>query len=547
MIERVLVIIPARGGSKGIPRKNVRSLAGRPLIAYAIETARRSARRPDVFVSSEDPEILNLAGKLGAQIHRRDPRLAADDTTLDAVVVQAYREIVALVGHEYEIVVTLQPTSPLLTSATLDDAIDAFHADPALETLLSAVDDTHLTWARAGDRFVPRYAERVNRQFLEPVYRETGGLIACRGRTIASGSRIAQPATLLPVSGGEAIDIDTREQWALCEWYLSHGDILFVVAGYPEIGLGHVHNALTVANGLVRHRVRFLVTAPSELAYEVIAAHHHEVHRQHGDDLVDEIVRLSPDVVVNDRLDTGADEIRRLKAAGLCVVNFEDLGTGARHADLVVNAIYPELEVLPNHHFGPRYFCPRAEFVLTSSRPVVERVERVLVTFGGVDPANLTRQVLAALDEPCRDRGIALEVVVGRGYAAFETLAPFSSVPITQAVADMADRIRSADVVITSAGRTVFEIACLGTPAIVLAQNARELSHTFASEDNGFVNLGLGTDVSADTLRTAFTDLVDDAARRRQLQRRMLDNDLRAGTDRVVRLIEAALEEHVTR
>ena len=546
-MSRVLVIIPARGGSKGIPRKNLRPLAGRPLISYAIETALRSRHAPDVYVSSEDDEILNVARKLGANTHRRAEVLAADDTTLDDVVVSAFREIRETVGRDYDVVVTLQPTSPLLTTLSLDQAIDAFEVRPDLATLLTAAEDTHLRWGRAANGFVPRYTERVNRQYLEPVYRETGGMIVCRGVTIATGSRIGQPATLQVLTGGEAIDIDSREDWALCEWYLSQRDILFVVAGFAEIGLGHVQNSLTIANELVRHRIRFLVTTPSELAQETIAAHHYEVHRQRSDDLVEEILQLGPDVVINDRLDTEAREIGRLKEAGLLVVNFEDLGTGAREADLVINAIYPETQVLPHHHFGPRFFCPRAEFVLTQPRPLSEEVRRVLVTFGGVDQGNLTYRVVDAIYDLCRSRGIALEIITGRGYAAFDTLAPFVEAQVSQSVIDMADRIRASDIVVTSAGRTVFEVACMATPGIVLAQNERELTHFFASPEHGFVNLGLGADVDAEVIRRAFNDLVDDPNRRREMQQRMLDNDLRSGTERVARLIRRTVERHVTR
>ena len=540
----MLVIIPARGGSKGIPRKNLRALAGRPLIAYAIEIALRSRHTSDVVVSSEDPEILNLALKLGAQIHRRAESLSGDATTLDQVVLAAYQEITTARGHEYDVVVTLQPTSPLLTTASLDQAIDELRARPDVATLLSATDDTHLRWKRAPGGFRPLYSERLNRQYLEPTFRETGGLIACRGATIATGSRIGQPATLLLVSGAEAIDIDSREDWALCEWYLRHRDILFVVAGYPAIGLGHVYNALTIANELVAHRVRFLVTHESALAHDAIAAYNYEVHQSTTTDIVSAILDMQPDVVINDRLDTDESEIDRLKQARLRVINFEDLGTGATRADLVINAIYPETEELPNHYFGPQYFCPRAEFVLTRPRPVSDAVGRVLITFGGVDPSNLTYRVVDAIYAASRERGILLEVILGRGYGSVDSLAPYSDLEVHALVADMADHIRAADLVFTSAGRTVFEIACLGTPAIVLSQNARELTHFYASEEYGFLNLGLGQDASADLILANFLQLIDSSSNRREMQRRMLVSDLRAGTARVVRLIEGTIDRH---
>jgi spore coat polysaccharide biosynthesis predicted glycosyltransferase SpsG len=443
--------------------------------------------------------------------------------------------------------ITCQPTSPLLTTTTLDQAISVFAERPELETLLSATDDTHLTWTVDGDRFVPAYTKRLNRQYLKPSYRETGGLIACRTRTLRSGSRIAEPATLMLIAGAEAVDIDSREDWALCEWYLNSRDVLFVVAGYPEIGLGHVHNALTIANELVRHRVRFLVTRPSELAERVIASHHYEVHRQATDDLVGDILQLAPDAVINDRLDTEGAEVARLRSAGTSVINFEDLGTGAAHADLVINAIYPEPRAIRNHFYGPRYFCVRADFALTRHREVSDNVRSVLVTFGGVDPNNLTRRVVDAIHGECQRRGIELRVVAGRGYTNYESLATYADVTVDRAVVDMADRIRASDIVFTSAGRTVFEIACLGTPAIVLAQNPREQTHFFASPEHGFVNLGLGIEVGSEQILRTFIDLVDSPAERRRMQVRMLDNDLRGGTARVVRLIEGTFEAHGAR
>jgi CMP-N-acetylneuraminic acid synthetase/spore coat polysaccharide biosynthesis predicted glycosyltransferase SpsG len=539
---RAIVIIPARGGSKGIPRKNLRSLRGQPLIAYAIRAALASRHRPDVVVSSDDDEILGAARRLGASIHRRDPRLAGDATTLDAAICAAYPEIAASLGREHDVVVTFQATSPLVRPATLDLVIDRLLADPALDTVQTAVDDTHLSWTRRDGRYVPLYRERVNRQYLDPVYRETGGLIACRRELIATGSRFGKQVDLVLVTGGEAIDIDTRDDWGLAEYHLAHRDLLFIVSGYPEIGLGHVQNALAIANELVRHRVRFLVDARSDLAAAVLTAHHYEVIRPSGDDLVADAIALGPDVVINDRLDTAAEDTRRFHDAGVTVISFEDLGGGARDADLVVNAIYPEAEPRPGHHVGARYFLARPEFRAVDPRPVEDVVRRALVTFGGVDPADLTARVTRAIQPVAAERGIVTDVVLGRGYANEPPTAEPPRLIVDRAVTDMAERMAAADIVFTSAGRTIFEIACIGTPAIVIAQNPRELTHTFASPEHGFRHLGLGADVSDEAIRQAFIDLVDNAEERRQMQRRMLREDLRGGTARVVRLIEEAIE-----
>ena len=87
--------------------------------------------------------------------------------------------------------------------------------------------------------------------------------------------RIGTQVGVLVLEGPEAIDIDGPEDWALCEWHLGRRDVLFVVTGNQEVGLGHVHNALTVADALTRHRIRFLVDRESGMAADAIRARHH--------------------------------------------------------------------------------------------------------------------------------------------------------------------------------------------------------------------------------------------------------------------------------
>ncbi|MEX0626931.1 MAG: acylneuraminate cytidylyltransferase [Chloroflexota bacterium] len=537
---RTLVIIPARGGSKGIPRKNLRALRGEPLISYVIRTALASRFRPDVYVSSEDDEILSIAEKLGATPHRRPRGLAEDETTLDAVVFEAFREITAGRLDAYDLVATIQPTSPLLRTASLDAAIEGLLASGD-DTVISAIRDAHLTWTVNDGRFVPNYEERRNRQDLPPLFRETGGFLISRASVLTPDARIGDRVSLHLLTGGEAVDIDTLEDFNLCEWYLSRRHVLFVVSGYPEIGLGHVYNAITIATDLVKHDLTFLVDRRSKLALEILSGHHYAVTRQESGDLVEEITHLAPDVVINDVLDTSEDYVRALKKLGIKVINFEDLGPGALYADLVINAIYPERQIHPNHYFGHRYFCARTEFTLTAPKLVDGPVSRVLLTFGGTDLNNLTAKVLTAIHGYCQEHGISVDVVAGMGYQRFETLQRFAGVGVERNVANISDFMRRADIIFTSAGRTVFEIACIGTPAIVLAQNERELTHLFASEEHGFVHLGLGRDVEEATILQAFRELVEESGMREHMSRLMLEHDIRSGKDRVLRLLDQVI------
>lgn len=539
---RVLAVIPARGGSKGIPRKNLRGLCGKPLIQYAIETAQASRFVTSVCVTSDDEEILAVARGLGANTILRDGALADDAATLDPVVHDACLRLEVSGGEPFDVVVTLQPTSPLLRTGSLDAAIERLLSEPAIDTIISARSDPHLSWTLRDGRYVPNYQARVNRQYLPPEFRETGGFLISRRASVGPSGRIGKHVELHLLGPGEAIDIDTSDDWALCEHRLRRRRLLFVVTGNRTVGLGHVHNALLVANDLVEHEIEFLVDAGSELAAREIAARNYPVRVQSRERLVDDVLASDADAVINDILDTEEDYVGQIKRAGKKVINFEDLGPGARLADLVVNAIYPEADVsAPGHYFGHRYMVLRDEFFLVPAREVADVPRRVLLTFGGVDPANLTRRVLEAIHGECVDRGLQVTVVAGLGYEAFDSLAGFPGIELVRNTRNIAALMAGADVVFTSAGRTTYEVAAVGVPCIVLAQNDRELTHLFARRDNGFLHLGLGKEVAADAILGAFRSLLDSRELREDLAARMRAADLRSGRERVAGLVRRVL------
>lgn len=537
----ILVIIPARGGSKGIPRKNLRALAGNPLIYYSIKNALSSNHKPDVYVSSEDSEILSIAKKIGAKTLKRNLNDAEDATTLDPVIFRAWQQVQTIEQKNYDLVVTLQPTSPLLKVESLDSAIDKIIQSQEIDTIISAVNNTHLTWKTENGSYKPNYEKRVNRQQLPPVYKETGGFLITREKNISESNRIGKNVALFILSDKESIDIDSYADWGLCEYYLKRKRLLFVVSGYHEIGLGHVYNTLLLANDIVDHEVTFLVDEKSQLAFDKINSKNYPVYKQAEADIVEDIKKLSPDIVINDMLDTDKSYIQALKAQGYKVINFEDLGQGAKLADLTINAIYPEDEVVPNHYFGFKYFVLRDEFILTPPSPVKENVNTVLLSFGGVDPNNYTQKVLSAIYDECQVRNIKIQVVTGFGYRQLESLEAFQDVQIYSNVQNISDYMRQADLIFTSAGRTTYEIASLAVPAIVLAQNERELTHFFANAEHGFVNLGLGTLVDHPKILETFLHLVDNREQRQYMAQLMSECDLVSGRNRVVSLIKQVI------
>jgi spore coat polysaccharide biosynthesis predicted glycosyltransferase SpsG/CMP-N-acetylneuraminic acid synthetase len=503
-------------------------------------------------VTTDDEEIATVAGRYGAEVIQRPGALAGDDVTLDPVIHHAVTMLEAGQQYRPDIVATVQPTSPLLRAETIDRAIELVHSG-GFDTVISAVEDTHLSWTRDREgRFAPLYDERLNRQFLPPTYRETGAILASRREFITPESRIGPRVTIVELPPERAIDIDTYFDWWLAEKSMARRRVVLRTDGSSEIGLGHVYRCLTLAGRLLDHEVIFVMSDDLDLGTSLVREHHYSVSKSAADPL-ETIHTLSPHIVINDILDTTSDYIDALRELGAFVVNFEDLGTGAGRAHLVINSLYDSPVPLKNHVWGPEYACLRGEFYSTPTKTIRPEVRRVLLTFGGVDQGNLTTRVLRAVGGIPGD--FEVHVVLGLGYAhreELETIGPGlrRSPVVHHNVRSMSEHILNADLVITSAGRTVLEVAAIGTPCLVLAQNEREMRHLHARSKNGVVNLGLGHQVPQTLLVSTLRDIIESAELRREMNRRMLALDVRGGCERVVGLITSryrAFEKERTR
>ena len=539
----ILVVIPARGGSKGIPRKNLRLLNGKPLLYYSINTALNSKFDLDVYVSSEDEEILNTSLQFGAKVHKRDISIADDKSTLDPVIYACYKYASQIENKDYDYIITMQPTSPLLKTNSLDSAIAKSIENKEIETIIAAKDDTHLSWRKESDKFLPNYEKRLNRQYLTPTFTETGAFFITRKDIITPTNRIGKNVELYILSNGEEIDIDTYEDWNLCEYHLKRKNILFVVTGNDIVGLGHVYNTLLVANDILNHKITFLVDKDSKLAYDKISLKNYPVFIQESENILDDIKKFNPDLVINDKLDTTLEYMQGLKKLSIKTLNFEDLGEGSKIADLVINAIYPEKQIIKNHYFGHDYFILRDEFIYSETKDNKEKIEGILISFGGVDPNNYTKKVIETIYEYCMQNSIKINVITGFGYKKYDSIDNYKNINIYKNVANISKYMLEADLIFTSAGRTTYEVASIGVPTIVLAQNDRELTHFFANSEFGFLNLGLGYNISDEEIYKNFIELIDSYENRKYMSELMLKFDLKSGRKRVNKLIQNLMED----
>jgi spore coat polysaccharide biosynthesis predicted glycosyltransferase SpsG len=233
-----------------------------------------------------------------------------------------------------------------------------------------------------------------------------------------------------------------------------------------------------------------------------------------------------------------------VKKLGMHIINFEDLGAGSKLADLVVNAIYPENKKYPNHFFGEKYFILRDEFIFNSATKTIKpTVDTVLITFGGVDPSNLTLLTLESIYEFCLQQNITINIVTGPGYSDFQSIEKFEKANICKNVNNISEYMFNADIIFTSAGRTIYEVASIGTPAIVIAQNERELTHFFASQKYGFINLGLGIHLPTANVLDEFIQIVQSYDERKQNHLLMVKQNLKLGRKKVVELITKSIQK----
>ena len=225
MIGRDVVVafIPARAGSKGVVRKNLRKVGGRPLIAIAIETALAVHSIDRVVVTTNCEDTAQVARTYGVELIRRPDALAADDTPTGPVIAHALEVLDRERSLRPGIVVLLQCTSPLRSADDVDGALDLF-AEPSVDCVTSVVQvgDEHpgRMYSIAQARLRPLFPEweQQRRQDLPPVYRRNGAVYAMRTPAfLREGSMIGRNAAPYVMPAERSVNIDTEVDLALAE------------------------------------------------------------------------------------------------------------------------------------------------------------------------------------------------------------------------------------------------------------------------------------------------------------------------------------------
>jgi len=218
---KIIGIIPARGGSKGIPRKNIKEFCGKPLIAYIIETALSVRELDRVIVSTEENEIAKIAKRYGAEIISRPEELAKDETPTLPVLQHAVTYLVKEENYKPDIVVLLYATSPLLNPERISEAIRLM-IEKDFDSIISVTRDYGHFWIEENgkyERFYPR--ELFNRQFYKPLFKENGALYITKTEVLISRSKlIGDKVGFVEMEKYESIDIDEPLDFEIAEFLM---------------------------------------------------------------------------------------------------------------------------------------------------------------------------------------------------------------------------------------------------------------------------------------------------------------------------------------
>lgn len=534
-LESPWIVIPARGGSTGVPRKNVRLLGGVPLIARTIKTALSGTLAGRVVVITDDDEIAEISERFGAVVTREEK--TTGKATLDEVMVRTIPFLRSLGAQDNDVLLTMQPTCPFIKPERVKEAMGKFAEGAG--SVLTVVDDRHLEWVfDAEGKPSPAYTARVNRQLLPPKFRESGAIIGARiGDIVRTGTRIVAPINLVEVPDGESLDIDTFSDWAIAEHIVSRKRILLRTDAAKELGMGHVYRTLALAYALARHDITIVLSEDKPLGAEFFKDYPFKIDTVKSDlEFLSYARKAKAELVVLDRLDNLAEFVTLL--GGFCkVVTFEDLGDGAEAADLLIADLYENPRVPAERQLTGVENAILAPTFETIDRQIQfhEKVQEVLVLFGGTDPSNLAETALRAL-EHIKFEG-RVTIVRGLGADLIDPKAYDLRLKVLSNIKNMPAVMEHADIALSSAGRTITELSSLGIPTICMAQNSKELTHTHTTPANGVIMLGLGKLVSVETLGAHLTELMENTELREKLHLRALEATKGRSNANIVRRI----------
>jgi spore coat polysaccharide biosynthesis predicted glycosyltransferase SpsG len=441
-------------------------------------------------------------------------------------------------------VITIQPTSPLLSISTLNSSIKKL-IDEWLDSLISLREETHLYRKEVNWKIIPDFIDRVNRQYLPKRYVETWAIIWCKAEYLLTyKTRInIHSCSFLITPEEESIDIDSYNDRNRVNTILTQKSIWINIIWNKKNGTWHIYRQLQIAFHLDIKPI-FFVQSWNDLAVEKVRESHYEVIEfATYEELQKLITRSGIKILINDVLQTTKTDMSLLKETWVKLINFEDFGEGTELTDATINAMYELSTVHNNMYHGHQYIIVREDVISLKPRNIKDNVELITISCGWTDPNNLTCLYIASVAKTWWSG--KLNIILWPWYDHHEKLTKTLALidknsvnyQILQDISNMGEIIHQSDLMLTSNGRTIYEESTLWVPTISLCQNQQEMTHTFGMISWSTINLWLVTLVDKEILIGNLFKIIADKELREKLHYKMLAHQFKNGIKKVLDII----------
>ena len=328
--------------------------------------------------------------------------------------------------------------------------------------------------------------------------------------------------------------------------------ILVRVDGSKNIGLGHVYNMITILKYYKNPTFLVVMNRNKKLGHTKFKKFNFNIKFYSNKTELKKIINdFEPHIIFNDILNTKSEYMKWLKQFNCMIVNFEDLGTGKKYADLVFNPIYYSKKNIKDQHYGEKYACVRDEFRKPARNRIRKKVKKVVITFGGTDPTDKSSQVLKIIHNSVLS-SIEFNVIIGLAYTKKDFLKKIISqmkidgfkINVIEKTDNISEYVRDCDFAITSNGRTVFEIASMRIPMISIAVNARERTHSFVRYSKSGFYLNVEKTLDEKILLNCINQMLEIETRKKFITN-MKKTGILNGVELVIKIIEEKYKNYI--
>ena len=530
--QRVVAIVPARGGYDEVPYMNIKKLGPIPLVAHTLQEAVKSRYIDRVVVSTDDEKVAAVAREYGAEVPFLRNAELVTVPLIKPVIADAVQFVETEEKEKYDLVVMLQATSPFRAAQQIDEALDKLVSEE-FDSVVSVREEKALMWRLVEGELKQAFGKAGRREDMEPLLREDGAIWAMRRQVLDSSERLGARVGYVLMDQQSSFTVHDIYDFWVAEKLVRLPRIVFRADGGAEIGMGHVYRSLAIADELCSISsadVQFLMSAdhPEGVKRVSSAGYTVRVLSDGGvDAIVEAIQEYSPNIVVNDRPFLEKNYLEALARLGASTVNLvdtlEDIEKPAEITSMIIATMRVDQLELEDYYAGPEFAILRESFA-GRAKPVRADARQVVISFGGSDPQGLTLKVLRSLDALIRTRlELGVKAILGPAFSygqeLRELLPKLHYQPILlENVEHMAEILSDADLVFCAGGMTVYEIAALRVPGIVMCQNTREVRRMEHFSRSGSVeHLGLGTEVEDKRITQAAEALLANETRRRAM------------------------------